>query len=517
MKIFLQLAVAFLACLMFTGNSYSQAGTVDLSFGTDGIVSYDWGGGHDNATDIHVYNNTTILICGTQLDSGFNSTGILQKFLPDGTIDTSWGTDGIVEFQYGESTFPYTLEVQADGSILVSGATYITVADGEFFVSRFNADGTPDLSFNGTGTWIGSYTTFEELAQTMVIQPDGKIVLAGNTYSGGFSQLLFARVNVDGTLDTTFGTNGYTEINASPQDEQINALGILSSGAIIGVGYGFVDNPWFSEFAKMVKLDANGMPDTNFGPNGVIIPDLFSQPSNLWDCTIVNDEVIVVGDMWDDPNRPIVVAKLDENGAAVTSFGTDGISALNIDPVNVGFDIELYEGDNKLYISGTSGQFGIGDRDFLLIRYHPDGTIDDTFNEMGYVKTPIREDWDEALALAFQPDAKIVLAGMSSGFSSGGDNNRILVRYHNDVVLSTGEFNKDGLIIYPNPVTDLLNIKAKETIQSIAITNFLGQVLFNTRVDALTTTLDLNGFAKGTYFIQLGLGDKTISKKIIKQ
>lgn len=364
--------------------------------------------------------------------SGYVGSGILQKFITNGDIDTSWATNGIVEFQYGVDTYPYTMVVQSDGKILVSGVTYISVSDAEFFLARFNPDGTPDNTFNGDGKWIGSYTSSEEVAETMIVQPDGKIILAGRTYAGAFSQLLFARINSDGTLDTGFGTSGYTEIDASPQDERINSLGLLSNGDIIGVGYGYVSSPWFGEFVKMAKLDPNGNPDTGFGTNGVIIPSIFTDISVAWDCIVVNDTIIISATQNDASNNEnLAVTKLDQNGNADPNFGTSGISTLYVDPKTTGYDIERYA-DGKLYICGTAGLGGMFNRDFLLVRYNYNGSIDNTFNSSGYVKTPIRPDWDEATAMDFQADGKIVLAGFSSGISTSGDNDRILVRYLND-------------------------------------------------------------------------------------
>ena len=101
----------------------------------------------------------------------------MQKFLPDGSIDNSWGTNGMITFQYGISTIPNTMIVLPDGKILISGTTYLTAPDAEFFVARFNDDGSPDMTFNGTGVWTSAYAADEDICNAMVLQPDGKIVL----------------------------------------------------------------------------------------------------------------------------------------------------------------------------------------------------------------------------------------------------------------------------------------------------------------------------------------------------
>lgn len=418
--------------VLLSVTAFSQAGTLDNTFGTNGIVLYDSGVGHDNAYDVHVYEDTSMIVNGTQMATGYVSSGVLQKYTSDGSVDTSWGTNSKIVFQYGVDTYPYTMIVLSDGKILVSGVDYVTASDAEFFAARFNPDGTPDVTFNGNGRWIGSYTTYEEVCETMTVQADGKIVLAGRTYSGSFSQLLFARLNTDGTLDNTFGTNGYTEINASVQDERINGLGILSNGDIVGLGYGYESAPWFGEFVYMAKLNASGNPVAGFGTNGVLIPTIFTDISIAYDCIVVNDSILVTGKMNDAANnQEIFLTKLDASGTADPNFGSAGITVLGVDPVTVGYQIMLGM-DGKFYACGTTGLGGMSDRDFLLVRYNYDGTLDQTFNSTAYVVTPIRPDWDEANGIDMQADGKIVLAGMSSGLTTSGDNDRALTRYLND-------------------------------------------------------------------------------------
>ena len=208
--------------------TYPQAGTLDNTFGNNGIVTYNYSAGyHDFTYDVHVYDDGSILACGGYMDDvNYNATGNMQKFLPDGSIDNTWGTNGMITFQYGVSTIPSTMVILQDGKILLSGTTYLTAPDAEFFVARFHPDGSPDMTFNGTGVWTSAYAADEELCNAMALQPDGKIVLAGRTGTTVFNALLFARLNSNGTLDSGFGTNGFTEINSATQNENLNGLGL---------------------------------------------------------------------------------------------------------------------------------------------------------------------------------------------------------------------------------------------------------------------------------------------------
>jgi uncharacterized protein (TIGR02145 family)/uncharacterized delta-60 repeat protein len=438
MKKIIKLSLIQVAIIFFSLNAFPQAGTLDPSFDGDGIAMFSIGTQHhDVAHQVKALADNTLLICGISMNFSWETSGIMMKVLQDGSLDMTWGTNGLVEFQFGVDTYPYNMEILDDDKILLSGTCYITASNSEFFVARFNPDGTPDYSFNTTGYYLSSYSSSEDACETMVIQEDGKIVLAGRTYSGAFSQLLFMRINADGTIDNTFGFNGYTMIDASVQHERINSLGVLSNGTIVGLGYGYLSSPWFGEKVFMAKLDQNGNPMGGFGQNGVLVPEIFTDISKAYCVKVMNDELYVSGWMYDvSNNMEIFICKLDSMSVADPNFGTGGITLTQVNPLNVSYELMLAP-DGKIYSCGTTGLGGMNARDFILLRYDINGLPDLSFNNVGYVTTTIRPDWDEANSLDMQADGKIVLAGMSSGISTSGDNDITLTRYLNNITPTT--------------------------------------------------------------------------------
>jgi uncharacterized delta-60 repeat protein len=415
--------------------THAQAGQLDASFGNQGIVMLSPGSLHETAHDMVMLEDSSMVICGVASNAGVMS-GFLMHILNDGSQDMNFGTNGITWISYGAETYAYCLERQPDGKLVVAGLVYTVIPNSEFYIARFLPNGTPDPSFNSTGHFITAYSADEEYLNALYLQPDGKFLLAGNTYLGAFSQLLFSRVNSNGTLDVTFGTNGFTEIDASTQDESINGLGLLNDGTIIGMGNGFQGNPLWGEQLFMVKLNSNGTPVSGFGTNGVLIPSIFNDVSSANELLIDNDSIFVTGYMYDAANNwQFFLAKLNSSGAAYTGFGNNGISFINLNPINIGSDL-MKTADGKIYVCGTTGMGGAGDRDFLLARYLTDGELDPDFNTIGYVITPIRPDWDEANALVMQPDGKIVLAGLTAGLTTSGNNDLALTRYLNDFLPS---------------------------------------------------------------------------------
>lgn len=434
-KLITNLFLVVTSIFSFPALVFSQAGQLDFSYGVEGIVMLSPGSLHETAHDIVMLEDSTTIICGVGTNAGLMS-GFLMHILNDGSQDMSFGTGGITWISYGDETYAYCMERQTDGKLVVAGLVYTVIPNSEFFIARFLPDGTPDLSFNSTGHYITAYSADEEYLNSMTMQPDGKFVLAGSTYAGAFSQLLFTRVNNNGTLDASFGTGGFTEIDASIQDESINGLGLLNDGTIIGVGYGYQGNPMWGEQVFMAKLNANGLPVSGFGTNGVMIPPLFNDVSSANEIVVHNDSLYLTGYMFDANNNwQFFIAKLNPAGNAYTDFGTNGISFLYLNPLNVGLDL-LKTSDNKLYACGTTGMGGPGNREFLLVRYLSSGDLDLDFNSTGYVITPIRPDWDEANALGLQPDGKIVLTGMTSGLSTTGNNDLAMTRYLNDYLPS---------------------------------------------------------------------------------
>ena len=179
----------------------------------------------------------------------------------------------------------------------------------------------------------------------MVVQTDGKIVLGGYTVSGA-KDFALARVNGNGTLDTTFGTNGkvITTLNSSYSD-LITDLVIEPNGKIIAGGCtSSENNPWMC----MVRYLANGTIDNSFGTNGVVI----NNDDNSRNCTIARqvDGKIVIGGCFD--GSFFIVARYNNNGSKDTGFGTNGF--VNPFPLIYSYAAKiLIQPDNKIVACGA--------------------------------------------------------------------------------------------------------------------------------------------------------------------
>jgi uncharacterized delta-60 repeat protein len=410
----------------------AQPGSLDPSFGTNGIAQFNPGGWHDVASDVVCLDDGSLLVGGTifQYPSYSTHYGALLRLNSNGTMNLNWGTNGIVSLQYGLNSNISKLEVLPDGKILVAGTTSVTTPNIEFFVARFLADGTPDSTFGTDGYSITSYNTGEEDCNAMAVQADGKIILAGVSWTD--HAMLFTRFNANGVLDTTFGNSGYTALNPSVQSDDIKALGLLSDGTIVGMGSQYVSTPFYEAFGVMVKLDADGIPISSFGTNGVLIPAIFTDVSTIYGMHIADDDIYATGYIYNSVNDKILfIAKLSASGIAYPDFGTNGMTltppATN-NHLSCGLDI-LVAPDGYIYTCGTTGSGTLtGPRDFIVLRYTMNGQLDPGFNSTGYNVISIGPAFDDANALALQADGKIVLAGFTADLTTITYNDIALAR-----------------------------------------------------------------------------------------
>jgi uncharacterized delta-60 repeat protein len=197
-----------------------QAGTLDPTFGTGGVVTSSIGPPPGTAT---LDASGNILIAGT---SAAGQPGQIVRFLANGQFDTSFGNAGVVKTSSPMQIS--TITVQADGKIIVGGFTDAPNATEYFALARFNTNGTPDTTF-GTGGLV--VTPFAPPivgggVQVVLEQPDGKIVAAGaNVYS------VVVRYNSDGSIDDSFGSGGV--VQGVPGSEIITAMALQSNGTIL--------------------------------------------------------------------------------------------------------------------------------------------------------------------------------------------------------------------------------------------------------------------------------------------
>src|SRR5690606_18050336 len=267
---------------------YPQSGVLDPSFGNDGIVTTVITGSYNLGQASVVQPDGKIIVAGEAGEPSPFKVAI-ARYNPDGTLDTSFGSGGTLLIQVGPAkSYARNLALQPDGKIVVGAYTYDDVA-GDFAVLRLNADGTPDSSFGTNGMTIvdnGSH----EVVDAMAIAADGKIVLAGNDYTN----FLATRFNTDGSLDTTFGSNGWAAIAFANSDSQVKDIVFQNDGKLILAGFSF--NLSLGRYSMAAaKLNEDGSLDPSFGTDGQIAFNIGTSDDYAVAMAIQTDEKIVLG------------------------------------------------------------------------------------------------------------------------------------------------------------------------------------------------------------------------------
>ncbi len=427
---------------------------LDKSFGTNGTVRDYFPTGDslsDQASSVAIQSDGKIVVGGTSLDETAAAFA-LARFDTSGNLDPTFGSGGFVR-STDDGWLGHSMVIQPDGKIVVAGnavfgnaSGFLTVA---FGLKRFNANGTPDVTFGTDGAsylFIMSLPPIEGLssnnANSVALQSDGKLVVAGSyvdTINGGRVAFTIARFDSNGSVDNSFGSNGHVRnfiVGGDSILDVANSVAIQSNGKIVAVGTSY--NPFPSSGGvvsiALARYDTNGTPDTTFGVNGTVrvaIPGGQDFDDEAYSMAIQPDGKILVGG-FSDKNPGIgssagiefAVARFDSSGTLDNSFGSGGAATTYIaggdSSSDKAYGLAL-QSDGKIVLAGsTYFTAGNGEYAFGVARFNSDGTLDNSFGTNGSALTVFPggdSTDDEARAVAVQSNGKVVVAGYSFGNS----------------------------------------------------------------------------------------------------
>ena len=292
------------------------------------------------------------------------------------------------------------------------------------------APGDLDPTFGNGGIAIANIPAIIfYTAGAMAIQPDGKIVVAGEGTTGGYWDSATVRFNPDGSLDSSFGGTGGVVTRLSDNFDGAMAVAIQPDGKIVIVSSVF-DGAW-GKFG-VVRYNPNGSLDTSFNGSGIVLTPVGSAGGPNSVAIQTDGKIVVAGS---DGNDSFAIVRYNPNGSLDTTF--DG-SGKVLTPVGRANSVAI-QADGKIIAAGGV----ISGSSFTLVRYNADGSLDTSFNGTGIVSTPARNSWGGASDLAIQTDGKIVAVGYSVDFAA--------VRYNPDGSLDSS-FGGAGKILIPADV-----------------------------------------------------------------
>jgi uncharacterized delta-60 repeat protein len=355
-------------------------------------------------------------------------------FAAAGDLDTTFSGDGkfVTDFTTGDD-LAYGVAIQADGKIVAAGRA--EGAGGRFALTRYNTDGTLDSTFTGDGKLVTDFTTGDDGAFGVAIQPsDQKIVAVGR--AGGFGgRFALARYNTDGTLDATFSGDGKLVTDFSTGDDLAYGVVIQSDGKIVAVGRAGGSGGRFA----LTRYNTNGTLDTTFSGDGKVAANLTVDDDAAFAAAIQSDDKVVAAGYVDGADPRFAVTRYTTSGSLDPTFSGDGKLTTNFTTgLDFVFGVAIQPSDQKIVAAG--GAAGSGGR-FALARYNTDGTLDATFSGDGRLTTDFTSGDDTAFGVAIQADQKIVAAGGADGT----DVTFALTRYNTNGTLDA-TFSGDGKV-----------------------------------------------------------------------
>lgn len=397
----------------------ASAGDLVAGFGLGGKVITDFSSNIDVAAAVAVYPDGRIVLAGSsQSPTNYLDTDIaLARYTPNGSLDQTFGNGGLVTTDLDEFESARAVAIQPDGKIVVAGNISRLDGSHDFVVLRYNQGGTLDSSFGQDGVVTTDFYNTMDFAADMAITPNGEIVVGGIvSWSVPDSDFAIARYKSNGDLDETFGSGGKVVAGSTTTREWVTSLVVNVKGEIVLAGDTNTAEPGALNYDfVLARFDRDGNVDASFGVNGLVITD-FSVVDSLGDVALTpNGDIIAVGTVQPSPGKlSFGVARYDRHGSLDPSFGTGGRVITDFwMKDDFAFSVAVRP-NGKIVVAGRSGLvIGSSQNDFAIARYERDGKLDQSFGSGGLVTTDFSNYTDEATAVAILPSGRIIVAGLT--------------------------------------------------------------------------------------------------------
>jgi len=372
------------------GRRMAHPGDLDTSFGSGGKKTINFGG-TDAPQAVLVQPNGRVIAAGG--GGPASSFCVVRLRAANGTLDPTFGSGGkrVIDFGTDDESV-YGAALQPDGKIVLAGDSRLQVA-----VVRLKANGTLDPTFDGDGRKTLSWGAIGR-ATAVVVAPNGKILLGGFSGPEG-GNIQVARLKPNGALDTTFATAGIATIDFGGDDFG-EAMARQADGRILVAGRSTAAG------AVVARLRATGALDPDFGTGGrVTLPGGGSARAVL---VQPDGKIVLAGNA--SISAMMIVTRLMPNGTLDTTFDGDGTAAIDFGSTSDIAAGVVRQPDGKLVVAGYTQ----ASEDVAVARLKPNGSLDTTFGVAGKATVDFGvATFGNAVALA--PKKRIVVAGQKTG------------------------------------------------------------------------------------------------------
>ncbi len=361
---------------------YLENGLIDPDFGEKGIVFTDrqLSSFESLICKVAITNEGSIIFTASSTPERGELESSIARYSADGNIDNSFGNTGIKKYK---SVAIHSLELMDNNNILISGTKSFETSHKSFFVSQLDYTGQEVAAFGSDGIASFDFNAFNTTCSYQKIQEDGKILLLGNTDENK-NIVPMLKLHPNGSLDTTFSGDGRlladmgynlyrnTCINNTGDDKYL-LLSILEHGDLL-----------------FARINQDGSLDSDFGQEGIAInlccPD---NPFYVRSVSVQkNENFIILG----KDKKSIILVDILSNGELNSSFGDNGIASNSFDDLNKVSGLSVIKNGGKIIVTGEmdgDNTYLDQDTDFFIMRFNEDGSIDNSFGENGVVISDI--------------------------------------------------------------------------------------------------------------------------------
>lgn len=364
-----------------------------------------------------------ILVAGTAgFFNGFSvpSDAVVLRFNSNGTIDSSFGTSGRVITSVGGTSSNSSdrindMALQPDGKIVITGETWDLVRH-RFLTIRYNSNGTVDNGFGFAGIVTATPGISDDEAQSVIIQPDNKIVIAGDSYSndGSSYRISLMRLLSDGNTDNSFGINGYTITNLSAGSDGATDAALQTDGRIVisGSMFSVAQN---TTDAVCIRYLANGRMDSSFAVNGRYTLDIAGKEDNFKRIQIIPGNKIVLTGNGTNAAAEFLSARLLQNGSPDNDYSSNGWQTNNLLADADVCSAQTISGNGDLLLCGQSKDAASS---FIsILRLNNNGTQVSTYGQNGVSYTGIGISDDGAYEIRQLPwDNNLLVSGVANAY-----------------------------------------------------------------------------------------------------
>jgi uncharacterized delta-60 repeat protein len=412
----------------------TPSGQLDATFGTNGHVIKEFGKDSYGGASVVIDGNGKITVATSVATHDRGNTALL-RFEGDGSSDSTFGLGGVLITNSADAqSFPRSVRIQVDGKILVAGTV----------LARYNDDGSLDTSFNGTGKANPYLNGWD-----MEVQPDGKIILIG-TVAPDIHHSFFAvaRYTSSGALDTSFNQSGIATMDLGSGIDE-GSIGLLQADGKIVVAGQINPNNGQPRTIGLARVNSDGTLDSSFGIGGKVFTTVPGEDTP-WISGIAQQsdgKIVLSGRATGSSETDDLLIRYDYDGLLDSTFNGTGVVVTPYwDGYEFNSDVKV-QPDGKIVVAGSSSLYK--GTQFVLLRYNSDGSPDYTFNGSGRAAAAVNSYEALPTSLVIQPDGKYIVAGyrMSPGFYDYGTrrNHTVILRFTADGLLDRYDWGNRGI------------------------------------------------------------------------